>query len=222
MRTKPFRTAFELLLLLAAALAATAVMAGCSGHGGRHHHDDPPPPPPPVLEEIEPNDSLAYPDFIGGVDSSSHFFIEGSVDAFGLDYYDYFELVAEEPIGVDFYLHGWSPFADVDLCIYDPDTGHLVACYDSFGNESGFFTVDYPGKAFTLRVETFVDDTGYDLELVVWDHPGLGAPGASAGDGISFPEGRPAPRKDEHRRDAPPRDLAPAPERMALRELLDA
>lgn len=193
------------------AAATLTLTAGCAGHhsGGGHGHKGPP--GPEVFHELEPNDSPFAADFIGGIDSFSHLIIEGHVQAFGHDLYDHFEFFAEEPIGVEFRLDGYTPGADVDLCLIDGDTGQVLACYDSpFNSEDGFFTIDWSGKHFILLVETYVFDTEYDLEIVGLSHPAgefgdgdgtLASPadaGEPGGTGISFPEGQPSPQKARH------------------------
>lgn len=177
-------------------------VAGCSGghghgHGGGHSG-------PPVLDEIEPNDSPYQPDFLGGVDSVSHFVVAGHVEAVGHDVYDHFELVAEEPVGIEFYLHGLAHHADLDLCLWDPDLEEIVACYDGPWNpEEGYFTLDWPGKRVVLLVEAWIVDSAYDLEILATPHPyedggdGGNGPAAGSGAGISFPYGRPEPSPDK-------------------------
>lgn len=216
-----------------ALLAAVLAVTGCAGGHGSATPSDPP--GPPVYQEAEPNDSPFHADWFGGLYAHENFFIEGHVDAFGPDVYDHFEFVADEPIGVEFWLDAWTPGADVDLCLVDPETGDVLACYDSpYGSESGYFTVDWPGRRFVLMVETWVYDTGYSLEIATYHHssqpgedgggvPSAGVPGESesAGNGISFPDGRPPTEKDEHRPGAPPRDGWPRDWEVARRRALD-
>lgn len=230
-------TRHPLPLRPSALLAGVLALTGCGGgHVSTHRAD---PPGPPVYQEAEPNDSPFGADWFGGLHDHEHFFIEGHVDAFGPDVYDHFEFVADEPIGVEFWLDGWTPGADVDLCVIDPEDGDVLACYDSpYGSESGYFTIDWPGKRFVLLVETFVHDTGYTLEIHTTQHlappgggggeSGDGAPtaqqptsGPDAGPGISFPYGRPRTEKEEHAPDAPPRDGWPSDREMARRQELE-
>ena len=203
MRSRDVRAARPLFLA-----GLTLTVAGCGGGGptyvGGGYQG------PPVFDELEPNDSPYEPDYLGGVDILSHFIVEGHVEAIGWDLVDHFELVADEPVGIEFYLHGDHPAADLDLCLWDPDIGQVVACYDGPWNpEEGFFTIDYPGKRVVLIVEAWAVDTTYSLELRATPNPyyGQGGPGAQApsadvGSGISFPDGVPTPSAQKHGPDA--------------------
>lgn len=190
--------------LVSIALAAAGLsLVACAPGPGHGHHD---PPGPPVYGELEPNDSPFHADFLGGVDRLSHFFVEGHVEtAYGYDRYDHFELVADEPVTIDFWLEAWNHYADIDLCLVDPDTGDVIACYDSpWDTESGSFSLDWPGRRVVLLVETYGEDTSYSLEIA--GAPPYYGPAAGEGDGadlrplsglgISFPRGVPTPHKE--------------------------
>lgn len=175
-------------------LAGLALVASCT-HGGSGH---PPPPPgspgPTILLEIEPNDSPYAPDFVGPVHTLTHFVMQGYVEApGGFDVYDHFEIVANEPVWIDFELRGLHPVADLDLHLWDPDGEEIVASYDSpWDPEFGSFTLDWAGKAVVLLVVAHLVDTDYDLEIRAAPHPfyGPGGPAGSpepAATGISFP-----------------------------------
>ena len=190
-------------------LAGLMTAAGCTGgyvHGHGGHEG------PPVFGEIEPNDSPFEPDFLGGVDVFSHFIVEGHVEALGFDRVDHFELVADEPVGIEFYLYGDHPAADLDLCLWDPDSGMVVACYDGPWNpEEGFFSIDWPGKRVVLIVEAWAVDSSYSLEIRATPNPftseqdGPAAMGVAltTGSGISFPDGRPTPSPGKRGPNAP-------------------
>ena len=183
--------------------AALGLAASCAGGGGGVIIGGPPP-GPPHYGEIEPNDSPWSADFLGGVHGATHFIVEGHVEGWpGFDLYDHFELSADEPVGIEFILYGDDPFADLDLYLFDPDSGQIVGGYDGPWNpEEGFFTIDWAGKSVVLVVESATVDTTYSLEIrgVPWHFgPGSeGEPGAEAqrrpaaedsGTGISFPFG---------------------------------
>lgn len=210
--------------LFLAVLGATTL--GCGG--GHLSISDPP--GPPVYQENEPNDFLYFPDWMGGLDDHDHLIIEGHVDGFGPDIADHFEFFAEEPLEVEFWLDGWQPGADVDICLIDPDTGELLASYDSPDNfESGYFSIDWPGKHFVLRVESWIFGTSYSLEIVTGHHfatsGGQDGPASASLDstsGISFPFGKPSPGKSEDRRGDEPRDAGPTDEELRRRALLES
>ena len=165
-----------------------------------------------MFGELEPNDSPYEPDFLGGIDIRSHFIVEGHVEALGFDRVDHFELVADEPVGIEFCLYGDHPAADLDLCLWDPDAEVVVACYDGPWNpEEGFFSLDWPGKRVVLIVEAWWVDSSYSLEIRATPNPfgsDQGVPGAMAADlttgsGISFPDGRPTRSPAKRGPDAP-------------------
>ena len=192
-------------------LAGLVTVAGCAGY----IHEAPW--SPPAFSEREPNDSPWEPDFLGGVNILSHFIVDGYVEAVGYDTVDHFEIIADEPVGIEFSLYGYDEYADLDLHLFDPDTGWIVASYDGPWNpEEGFFTIDYPGKRVVLVVEAWLTDSHYSLEIRATPNPFYGdAPndGTAAASlsldedwaessGISFPDGRPAPNPDKQGEDA--------------------
>ena len=184
-------------LVLLAGMVTTVGCAGGTGHdhGGGGYSG------PPVYGELEPNDSPWEPDYLGGMNLFSHMIVEGHVEAVGWDLVDHFEIQADEPIGIEFCLHADHPYADIDLCLFDPDSGLIVGCWDSpWSPEEGLFSLDWPGKRVVLVVEAWGVDTSYSLELKAVPNPYTsegGPPAASAdltsGSGISFPDGKPDP-----------------------------
>jgi len=203
---RPFQSRDAARLVLLAGMVTTVGCGGAHvhGHGGGYSG-------PPVVGELEPNDSPWEPDHLGGMNLFSHLIVEGHVEAIGWDLVDHFEIHAEEPIGIEFYLHGDHPHADVDLCLFDPDSGLVVGSWDSpYNPEEGLFSLDWPGKRVVLIVEAWVVDTSYSLELRAVPHPYLsegGPPAAGAdltgGSGISFPDGLPDPNPDKRGPEAP-------------------
>lgn len=204
MRPLSQRDAARLVLLAGATLTAGCSGGYVHGHGGGYQG-------PPVLSELEPNDSPYDPDDLGGLNLLSHMIVEGHVDAVGWDQVDHFEIHADEPIGIEFCLHGDHPGADVDLCLFDPDSGLVVGCWDTpFNPEEGLFSLDWHGKRVVLVVEAWVVDTSYSLELRAVPHPYLSeggppaaSPGLSRGSGVSFPDGLPDPNPDKRGPEAP-------------------
>lgn len=195
-------------------LTVASLFAGCTGGSDHAHHQGY---TPPVFVELEPNDSPWHPDFLGGVNVLSHFLVEGYVEAIGFDTVDHFEIVADEPVAIEFTLTGEYLTSDLDLCLFDPDLGVIVASWeDPWSVERGHFTIDYPGKRVVLVVEAWLEDAPYTLEicggpnpyaLTAPDDPGFPAASASpaqvdqdeamamsdTGTGISFPDGPPEP-----------------------------
>lgn len=198
-------------LLLTGLLAVVGCAGGHGepGYGGGHHG-------PPIYDELEPNDSPWDPDYMGPVNILSNFIVEGHVEAIGFDQLDNFEIQATEPVAIWFTLHGDHPMADLDLCLFDPDSGQVVACFDGPWNpEEGYFTLDWPGKRVVLMVEAYLVDTSYSLEILASPHPYFsdsGDPNASpqaqgSGSGISFPDGQPRPSERKHGPDAPDEEV---------------
>ena len=217
---RPNRLSSAPRLSLATLLAA---LAGCSGYVAVPGYG------PPVYGEFEPNDSPASADFLGYLDSTSHFFVEGHVQSIGYDTCDYFLLEADEPIGIQFYLSGADPFDDLDLSLIDPHSGQVIAIYDAPWNpEDGYFTLDWPGTQVILLVESWVFDADYSLEILAGPHPYGSGGGPGSGfigeqatgalqahrSGISFPTGAPTPDASKGRpapEPLPERPSSPAP-----------
>jgi hypothetical protein len=198
-------TPFARPLLLAGLLTVVGCSGGIDTFGGDYFG-------PPVYGEHEPNDSPWEPDILGLVDTHSNFIVEGYVEAVGWDTVDTFEIEASEPVAISFELYGDSLFADLDLCLFDPDIGQVVACYDgSWNPEEGYFTLDWPGKRVVLMVEAYLVDSSYSLEILASPLPynsDSGDPSSSpvsltSGSGISFPDGQPQPSERKRGPDAP-------------------
>lgn len=205
------RSAFAKVSSKSLLLGGLVTIAGCAGY----IHEAPW--SPPTFSEREPNDSPWAPDYLGGVDIFSHFIVEGFVEAVGFDTVDHFEICADEPVGIEFSLYGYDAYADLDLHLFDPDSGLIVASYDGPWNpEEGFFTIDYPGKRVVLVVEAWLTDSHYSLEIRATPNPFYGdapndGPAAASlsldedlaeGSGISFPDGLPTPNAGKQGVDA--------------------
>ncbi len=161
----------RVLVPLLGSLAA-ATLASCGG-GGTVFLPPPPSAGPPVFIEIEPNDAPWQADFIATLHQGSHLFVEGHVDGpFGFDALDRFEFVAHEPCEIELVLHGLDPFADLDLCIYDPASGQVVACFESPWNpEQATVVVHEPGTVFQVMVYAPFLHSRYELEVLAWPYP---------------------------------------------------
>lgn len=165
-----------------ALFAALAGAAGCHVHHDEGCYDC----GPTVYYEQEPNDSATSPDVIGGVAPGDHLLIEGHVTQFGPDLFDGFAFHAQAPCDVEVLLWIDDPHVDLDLCVYDPQLGQYVVCYETSNNpEGGGFTLGEGGKPFHLVVSSFSGASAYTLEVVV-RHPtyaGSAAPGPSSASG---------------------------------------
>lgn len=156
--------------VLGAVLAATLVGCGAHSHG---HNDPGPPPGPPVYREIEPNDSVAFPDRIGLVDRYSFLYVEGHVEAYGWDIRDHIEFLSTGVAAYDFRIDALSYYGDVDVTIYDPIAGVVVAEYFFSGPyEVGRVLVHEPNRPFQIIVEAYGVDTEWSLELIGVPYPG--------------------------------------------------
>jgi len=79
-------------------------------------------------------------------------------------------------------LHGLTPGDDLDLCLWDPATESIVACWNTPWNpEEGTFTVHHAGQEFVLLVESFLYDSDYDLEIITYPYSSYGDDGAYDG-----------------------------------------
>lgn len=135
----------------------------------------------PVLLESEPNDFAPDANFFGSVLPGDHFIVEGSVFDPLFDPFDGFAFVADVPCTVEFFLHADDPFADFDLCVYDPAIDDFVACWETAANpESGFISIVDPGVEFHLVVSPFSGLGFYALEVFVSELDGVAAFSASA------------------------------------------
>ena len=166
------------LLRLQAPLALSlAVLPAC---GSRTSHVSVPVPSgPPVYVEREPNDSPAFPDYIGPVNNHTLLYVEGHVEAIGFDVVDHIEFLSVEPAAYDFHLQALSPFGDVDVTIYDPIDNLVVAEYFFTGPvEFGRVVVHQPNRPFQFIIEAYGVDTEWELELVGAPYTGFRVPAA--------------------------------------------
>ena len=125
---------------------------------------------PPVYLEIEPNDLPAQANFLGTLYPGDWIAIEGRLSEFGPDLLDGFSLRSGTAIHVQFALYEASSGADFDVCLYDPDTGQYVYCWETASHpESGAFTIHGGGKDVHLVLSPFQGDAPYRLEIFVYD-----------------------------------------------------
>ena len=117
-RRGPLRGAPRLLglLFLAGCTGETVVVAGGGGDSAFLEH--------------EPNDDAWSADFVGGLRVGDAVAIRGHVTDGALDPFDGFAFEVEEPLVLVAELDAHSPFADLDLCVYDPVADVFVACFE--------------------------------------------------------------------------------------------
>jgi hypothetical protein len=152
-------------------LATALVAAACHSHSHHHKH-------PPVYLESEINDDELCADYFGMVQPGTHLFVEGHItdipfDPFdpnnGHDPFDGFAFTADRPIHVEFALWADDPYADLDICVWDPQIGAEVACYMTADHpEVGAIDVLAGGLEFHLVVESYSGISSYSLEVSVY------------------------------------------------------
>lgn len=126
---------------------------------------------PDVFIELEPNDSPAFPDFVGVLNRNSYLAVQGRVEAVGFDIVDHIEFETSEPMELDFLLTALDPLGNVDVTIYDPIADLVLGTYtfdDSF--EEGTIIVDEPGRPFQFIITAVGFDTDWDLEIIGFPH----------------------------------------------------
>ena len=149
----------RLASLLPATLPLLLLAAGCGhgSHGGVVVHD------PPSYLESEPNDDVWSANFLGHVAAGDSILVEGHVtDGFG-DTLDGFALDLLEPLELRFELFAHDPFADLDVCVYDPVSDVYVACFESAVDpEVGAVAIGLPAEMH-LVVSSFTGSSAYSL-----------------------------------------------------------
>ncbi|HVS08259.1 MAG TPA: hypothetical protein VMS76_00200, partial [Planctomycetota bacterium] len=145
------------------ALFALGLLAGstsCGGGGGGS--------PIPLFFEFEPNDAPEHANPVGPVGIGDHFRILGHVSSIGQDLFDGFALQAVEPCQVELALYADDPFADLDVCVYDPMLAAYAFCFASpFNPETGAFSIFGAGTDFHLVVSSFAGAASYELDVRV-------------------------------------------------------
>ena len=124
----------------------------------------------PVFHEVEPNNSVLQPNDLGFIGPGDHVRIRGHVSDFGPDLFDGFLFTTAVPCDVEVVLSIDNPFADLDLCVYDPLFGGYTFCFETpYNPETGLFSVFNSFEDFHLVVESYVGDSSYTLD--VYGHP---------------------------------------------------
>jgi len=153
----------SIVLNMACAGLAGAVLLASSCRERDHHH------PIPVYQEWEVNDTELLANYIGTVGPGSRLFVEGDIRDDGFDPFDGFAFIVDRPVHVEFALWADDPYADLDICVWDPQIGAEVACYMTGDHpEVGAIDVLAGGIEFHLVVESYVGISSYSLEVTVY------------------------------------------------------
>lgn len=139
--------------LLAGPFAALLSLSACHGHAFA--------PAVQVVLEQEPNDSSAQAQGVGPLWSGDYLRIEGSAGPGDLDG---FAFQAQSDLEIRLSLTALAPFADLDLCVWDPYQGEYLLWLTDVGDESGSFFAP-AGFEFHVVVDAFFGAAPYDLSL---------------------------------------------------------
>ncbi len=148
-------------------IALACFSSACHGHvhggGGNGYHG------PTVVYEWEPNDSSYTANSIGPLVPGDDFEIRGHASSFSGDLYDGFAFSSTQPLSIEFDLVIHDSASDFDVCLYDPLSQAVVACWQTpFNPEQGNFSVQSAGVPFHLFVEPFDGHAEYSLYVRVY------------------------------------------------------
>ena len=181
--------------MLTLALGLGLVTAAC--HKGRHHpHHGGGASSGGVYSfvEVEPNNAALESNYLGSLAVGETLVIRGYIDDSGFDPFDGFAITTAGPLDVEFFLTADDPFADLDICYYDPYSGIEKACWEtSFNPEAGLIAMN-GGLDFHLVVGSYFGGSSYTLE-VIGRPVGYYAPAAAAGEAPAPTLGTPAQRE---------------------------
>ena len=117
-----------------------------------------------VVDEREPNNESDNANYLGLLRPGDRLQVNGCVCDPFFDTFDGFAFESLEAIDVEVELVWDSPFADFDICIYEPAIDEFVYCFDSPYNhvESGRFEVNFDSD-FHIVVDALVGQGSYTL-----------------------------------------------------------
>lgn len=151
-------------------LALAALPTAC----GAHHYGSS---GPKFFIENEPNDFVGEANWIGDLRPGRHFVIDGFSE-YGFDPADGFAFWVDRPSEIEVILTMHDPVSNLDLCVFEPDQGQYVFCFDGFGNpESGYFEVFDADFEMHLVVEPEFGASAYTLEVIAYELSGDSVPG---------------------------------------------
>lgn len=140
--------------------------------------------------EVEPNDQPFQANWLGSLYPGEDIAVHGRITQYGPDLLDGFAMRSGGPIHVQFALWADAPGADLDVCLYDPDLGDYIACWETPAHpETGAFSIFGAGKDVHLVVSSWLGDSAYTLELRVYDAccGDEAPPGGVFADGLAAP-----------------------------------
>ena len=178
----------------------------------------------PTYYEQEPNNFPVNANWVGSVAVGDYFVIRGHVSELGGDWFDGFSFYALESVDVEFVLTIDDPFADLDVCWYDPVAGGHVTCWETgFNPELGVLPL-YPGEDFHLVVTPFFGSSSYTLEVFgrpVGYGPASSAPPAPTATQAPGKGPRQVPLEDYYSRPAPEPEPEEEPVPLARGRLIE-
>lgn len=172
---RPSPSSMARLGLLATAVVGSVWLTGCVRSSKTTYQGS------AFLGESEPNDAACCADFLGFLSPGEIVTVQGFIDDSGFDPFDGFAFTANQPITVQFELFIDNPGADLDVCVYDPQLGFTVDCFESpFNPEFGSIDVFTGLTSFHLVVNSFAGASSYTLRVEVFP---LFAAATAGGDG---------------------------------------
>lgn len=145
---------------------ALALALGAAACHETHHHAPPPPPPVYSFVELEPNNIAPSANYLGSIAIGETFFVRGFIDDSGFDPFDGFAFTAAQPLEVELHLWIDDPYADLDVCYFNPYSGLIEACFATASNPEAGWLALQGGTDFHLVVSSYFGDSSYTLELV--------------------------------------------------------
>lgn len=122
----------------------------------------------PVIGEVEPNDGACCAQFVAVLAPYTSVELAGYVTADGPDQFDGFAFVADQPCEVQIALVAEDPFADLDVCVFDPQLGDFTYCLQTVLNpEVGSFPIFFAQQEFHLVVTSAFSASAYRLQVAV-------------------------------------------------------
>jgi hypothetical protein len=134
-------------------LIPLVALSACEGGTFVYTVPPPPPPPPVVYDEGEPNDEAWMAPWFGSLYPDESVRVAGFITDDGSDPQDGLAFTAYGPCQIDFTLYVDDPWADLDVWLYEPESGLFTAVFaSSCHDERGSIWFDAPSTDFHLVV----------------------------------------------------------------------